>query len=404
MNKRNRFNKLKQFLIFIILSIETNSFAQIWEQSTSFPGTPRDDAAYFQIANRHYIGTGRDENFACTKDFYFFDESTLLWGSISSLDPSNERQYATACSINGRGYLFGGVDCSNIFLNDFWSYDPISDNWNQLASLPSNGRAGMQSFILEDTIYIIGGRNNNGILNEVWAYNLNTDTWTMKNPLPIEGIWRGINFTHQNIAYIGLGKNNSNNQNGHNLNILKFKTETDSWEIVPNIDWGMRSYTGYTQKDSSLFLFGGVSSQNEILSSVEKVNLNDFSKETLPNFPSTPRKGGQTFIVQNDLYYTTGVSTVIRFNETWKLSNVANTNILPSKNINIFPNPATNWITISGIPIYLLNSNAFIFEPNGKVIFEFKILDQIQSINLPIAKKGIYLMRLGHFNFKIQIE
>ena len=224
------------FYIVSFFFLTTQVYSQSWEQTSSFPGTPRDDASYFKIGNKHFIGTGREVGFGCTRDFYYFDENNLSWQSSASLPIGEERQYAIGCSWNNKGYFFGGVDCSGAYKNDFWEYNPNTDTWTILPNLPSLGRAGMVQFILEDTMYIVGGRNSNGILNEVWAYNFITQTWNQKNNLPSFGIWKGIAFTFENNTYIGLGKNNLNNQNGHNTEILNYQPSNDSWTIVPNLN------------------------------------------------------------------------------------------------------------------------------------------------------------------------
>ena len=64
------------FLAIYFLSQYGIIYSQTWNQTTSFPGTPRDDASHFKIGTKHFIGRGREVGFGCTRDFYFFDEST----------------------------------------------------------------------------------------------------------------------------------------------------------------------------------------------------------------------------------------------------------------------------------------------------------------------------------------
>lgn len=408
-NLNFKFTELKVHSLIFCVFLVTQSilgicFSQIWEQFSSFPGTQRDDATYFKIGSKHYIGTGREVGFGCTRDFYFFDESSLSWGNLSPLPIGKERQYASSISYNGNGYLFGGIDCSGNYLNDFWKYEPSTDIWSQSISLPSSGRTGSVHFILQDTLYVVGGRNDSGILNEVWAFNFNTQTWTQKNMLPSNGIWRGISFQFQNNAYIGLGKNNLNNQTDLNSTILKYDATTDVWQIVPNLNLGKRSYVGFTQTDSLLFLFGGVDSTGQIQSSVERINLSDFSIDQLTNFSSIPRKGGVLFLVNNDLYYSTGVSTDTRFNETWRLSQVTLENELNNEEVTIFPNPASEQIFISMIPNLLLGSNISMKDSNGKFLFQKLIDTNFQVIDIVNFQDGVYFLEIGNYSYTIVIQ
>jgi N-acetylneuraminic acid mutarotase len=366
-------------------------FSQSWNQTSSFPGTPRDDASYFKLGTKHYIGTGREVGFGCTRDFYSFDENTLTWNASASLPVGKERQYASSCSWNGKGYLFCGVDCSGTYLNDLWSYDPVTDSWTELNALPSGGRAGMVQFVLNDTMYCVGGKNASGILNEVWAYHFSNQTWIQKNNLPSDGIWRGIAFTFQNKGYIGLGKNNLNNQTGINSEILKYDSNLDSWSVVPNLNWGTRSYIGHTQTDSLLFLFGGLSETNQILVSTERIHLTDFTTDILADFPSIPRKGGVAFLVQNDLYYTTGVSTDTRFNETWKLSAVASIDELSTNQFDVFPNPATIEINIQGTKVI---ESVELLDVSGQVQSSNHVNSTKFTLTLDQFSSGYYFLKV----------
>jgi N-acetylneuraminic acid mutarotase len=384
----------KSFILAILLCFSGKLFSQSWNQTTSFPGTPRDDASYFKIGTKHYIGTGREVGFGCTRDFYIYDESTLSWGNSYPIPVGKERQYASGFAYNGKGYLFGGENCSGFYYNDFWTYDPANDTWTELNTLPSAGRAGMVHFILQDTLYIIGGRNTNGILNEVWTFNFSTQTWSQKNNLPTNGIWRGIAFTFQNNVFIGLGRNNLNNQMGYNAEVLSYQPGSDSWSAVPNLHWGTKSYVGYAQTDSLLFLFGGLDSTGQILTSVERIHLSDFTTDLLPDFPSVARKGGVAFLVQNDLYYTTGVSTDTRFNETWGLDNVANLEEVKLFDIEIFPNPCSTELTIEAFePIISIE----IIDELGRILFT-------EKINATHFQLPTFFLVSGNYNIRVKTE
>lgn len=387
--------RLTIFFNFILFVLNSGiSFSQSWNQTTSFPGTPRDDASYFKIGTKHYIGTGREVGFGCTRDFYIYDEATQSWGNSSPLPAGKDRQYASATSYNGKGYLFGGIDCAGNYLNDFWTYDPLTDNWTELSVFPAAGRAGMVAFLLNDSWFVVGGKNTNGTLNEVWTYNFTSQTWVQKNNIPTDGIWRGIAFTFENNAFIGLGRNNLNNQTGHNAEILSYQSGNDSWAVVPNLVWGTRSYVGYAQTDSLLFLFGGLDSVGQILNSAERIHLSDFTTDVLPDFPSVARKGGVAFLVQNDFYYTTGVSTDTRFNETWRLDNLAVLDEVSSFQFQVFPNPCSSEITIkANEPIVSID-----------ILDEFGRLQFAEKINATHFEFSANFLESGNYFVKITTE
>lgn len=147
-------------------------------------------------------------------------------------------------------------------------------------------------------------------------------------------------------GFIGLGKNNLNNQTGFNADFLNYQSTTDTWSVVPNLNLGEKTYVGYAQNDSLLFLFGGVTPSNQLLTTTERLHLSDFTLDILPDFTGVSRKGGCAFLVQNDLYYTTGVSTDTRFNETWRIANITDLAELSGIELNIYPNPTSTDLSI----------------------------------------------------------
>jgi N-acetylneuraminic acid mutarotase len=62
---------------------------------------------------------------------------------------------------------------NSVFLNDVWEYHPLSDTWIQKSPLPAFGRGDSSCFVLNATVYIIGGKTtSDSIMNNVWAYNI----------------------------------------------------------------------------------------------------------------------------------------------------------------------------------------------------------------------------------------
>src|SRR5690606_26456592 len=97
------------------------------------------------IGNTIYVGTGMDVGFQLTNDWYAYDTATDSWESMASL-PASARQYCAAFSIDGKGYLVGGID-ANGPLSDLWMYDPLTNDWNSMTSLPDQGRYASTAFV-----------------------------------------------------------------------------------------------------------------------------------------------------------------------------------------------------------------------------------------------------------------
>ncbi len=130
---------------------------------------------------------------------------------------------------------------------------------------------------------------------------------------------------------------------------------------------------------------------------MERIHLSDFTIDLLPNFPSVARKGGVAFLVQNDLYYTTGVSTDNRFNETWRLDNVAELDEASSLKFQIFPNPSSTEITIQASePIISID----IIDQLGRMKFSEKINLYHFQLNTRFLGSGNYFVKITTENGK----
>ncbi len=303
----------------LMITLSFSSTSQNWLQLSDFLGTKRDDGVSFVINSRAFCGTGLDEGFNVTKDFYMFDMVTDTWTSVQGLPVGEERQYASAVTYNNQGYLFGGSN-SGGSLNDLWKYNSQTNNWIELAALPDSGRAGSSSFVLEDELFIIGGKTTSGrILNEVWSYNFSTFLWDKKMNLPSAGLWRGMAFSNATSGYIGLGLDSNS---VYNTQFYTYDKSNDNWTLNNALNLSERTYPGYCQLGDTVFVYGGYSSNGELINTLERIEIQNQNVSLLNNLPSFPRKGVMAFCSTNSFYLTTGVTLTNRVGETWKVSNI----------------------------------------------------------------------------------
>ena len=150
-------------------------------------------------------------------DLWEYDPVLDTWTEKDTLPSTAARYYATAFSISGNIYLFGGVN-DTACLNDLWKYTPATDQWTQMTSLPSAGREQCLSVVLNNEAYIIGGIPWSGPdLKEVWKYNASTDSWLQLANFPgVNAPFGGTAFTINGKGYIVPG-------NG----------TTECWELDP---------------------------------------------------------------------------------------------------------------------------------------------------------------------------
>ncbi|MBD0351629.1 MAG: hypothetical protein ICV65_10800 [Flavisolibacter sp.] len=114
---------------------------------------------------------------------------------------------ATGFVLNGAGYCIQqNGRC--------WKYDPVTDSWQQKASLPSSVY-NMSGFSLNGYGYIIGdlnrtAYNGNGRM-KLWRYDPSLDQWKqLDEDYPGQGVYEIRTVSLNGIVYVGLGYNNGN--------------------------------------------------------------------------------------------------------------------------------------------------------------------------------------------------
>lgn len=333
---------MKRILLLCFL-IPTFLAAQTWQQIANFPGMERDNGVSFTIANKAYCLTGMRINGTCGADGYVLDGNTHTWDTISSLPLGQEREYVTAFSCNGFGYLFGGLDCSNNCHTEMWRYDSQNDLWQGMTPIPAAGRMGCVCFVLNGKAYLIGGRTTGlVILDEVWEYDVANDSWLQKNNLPFAGMWRGNGFSIDTLGYVCYGIMNTLN---FPHAIYQYNKQADSWSTVGNLSLSGRTYAECAVVNQVACLYGGVDSaggapKNDLI-------VFDPVAQTLTTqlgLPAVSRRSGIAFSLNNYFYLTTGIdSAFVRLKETWKVGSINRIKEYETENtIEVYPNPVSD--------------------------------------------------------------
>ncbi len=390
---------MSKILFLSLCFLASAAYAQTWQQLEDFPGTPRDDGSCFVIDSFVYTGLGRDSGFSCMRDFYRYNGVTMAWSDCADLPLGEERQYAVGTSNNGIGYVFGGIKCDGTYCNDLWQYQPLSNSWSLLAPLPAEGRSGAVHFVLNDTMYIVGGKNQQGIVTDVWGYDINNNQWSQKTALPGNGIWRGTSFAHNNLGFVGMGRNNVNNQTDLNTEFYQYNPTTQQWVTLPNPGLSPRCYIGTAQINNLVSFFGGLDVSNVVLNDLHVLDINTWVLAGSTSFISTPRKGTMSFAFGPDFYFTTGISNTERFKETWRISNVLD---VPTQTISwsAYPNPCAEVLTIRAN----IGDAIALHDLSGRIVFSSIADHQNTTIDVTPLLNGTYLLKTEDRHQTIQIQ
>ena len=124
-----------------------------------------------------------------------YNISTNSWslGMLAPLPPRSEEAYGETThggflyAIGGRNLLCSGPPLG--VCNNLERYDPVTNTWATLTPMLT-ARAGAAAAVLDDAIYVIGGRQIGGgpcsglPLSVVERYDIDTDTWSTVASLP----------------------------------------------------------------------------------------------------------------------------------------------------------------------------------------------------------------------------
>src|SRR6266851_5606424 len=125
-----------------------------------------------------------------TNQTLLYNINTDSWstGAPAPLPARAEAAYGET-THGGFLYVIGGGN-SGVALSELQRYDPVLDVWTPLTSM-NTARAGAAAAVIDDGIFVIGGRQSTGgpcsggpYLTTVEKYDIDTDTWSAVAQLP----------------------------------------------------------------------------------------------------------------------------------------------------------------------------------------------------------------------------
>ena len=144
-----------------------------WSQKDDLPSQSRHHPYQFGINDYVYTGFGHGNDIF--NDWFRYDITTENWNQVTTL-PAEGRVAGTQFSYNGLGYVLSGDgdNHDSMETGEFWAYDPISDNWEEMPPHPEGSRWAPASFIINGEVYIINGTSFSQYVTEIYKYNLDS--------------------------------------------------------------------------------------------------------------------------------------------------------------------------------------------------------------------------------------
>ena len=383
----------KKWLLLSLFLFCKPTQAQTWTALPDFPGSKRDDGVAFVLGGKAYCGTGLNEGFAETGDFFAFDPVSEVWEPATGLPEGAERQYACAWTIRGVAYVFGGVRGST-YLNELWSWSPGDPHWTRRADLPASGRSGMGCALVGEEVYVWGGKTaQSEALAELWRYDPSADQWYRETDAPFAGRWRMVMgpWDHQGF-WIGLGRDSLGN----------FPTSVWGyapawgWSSLPDFPGTGRTHAAVVQVGRVGVVMGGRQNLSVLLDDVWSFDPQTSNWERLtPTLPLT-RSGAMGFAFGSHVYWATGLDSALqRTRSLWTLDLGV---VLPSpeglSSVRLYPNPAQDYFIVE----WPAHSN-FCADPctltlytlQGQIVLSQSLDSYATRIACPSLSSGVYL-------------
>lgn len=160
-------------------------------------GQPRGAAAAAVIGDRLYVIDGAPQTYGVGNprgpydSLEIYDFKTKSWSS--GPDPPIAVHHLGAASLEGKLYIAGGRIDPEESSNEFFSYDPGTENWKRLPSLPPGKYSSLGVVAAGGKLVVFGGDDELGwkqgggsVTPSAWAFDPQTARWQRLPDLTIE--------------------------------------------------------------------------------------------------------------------------------------------------------------------------------------------------------------------------
>jgi N-acetylneuraminic acid mutarotase len=177
----------------------TFSTSAVWKYDTStntytsMPALPaaRGGGALVRIDRTlHFFGGSSSTRKNAGAHYALNIDTGTTWTTLAPMLVA--RNHLAGVSLNGKIYAVGGQsgqDAGAIYRNNVDAYDPVTNAWTAVASLPrARSHHNASTFVMGGRIIVVGGESaySNGRLANVTAYDPATNAWTELTPLPVK--------------------------------------------------------------------------------------------------------------------------------------------------------------------------------------------------------------------------
>jgi hypothetical protein len=323
----------------ILVSMPVSGTSNSWIVKAPLPG----NIDGLTVLDERIYGFGRNAT-------YEYSPATDSWLSKSPL-PISRSSFGTAVHQN-KIYVIGGHEKTDLNVVATYSsanqvYDPITDSWENKASLPT-ARGQLEANVVNDKIYLIGGRTGGQYstvgINEV--YDTAADSWTTKTPIPYPVVQYASAVVDGKIYVLG-GQDEFNDP--MNLAFVQiYDPSTDKWSFgspMPEVVWqAAAGATSGVLAPKRIYLVGGITEKSIIGTNLTQIYNPENDSWTVGSPMPTARFNLQVAVLNDRLYAMSG-TPYFNFEGVWSNENEQYTPIgygTPDPTSSSLPSPPTS--------------------------------------------------------------
>lgn len=308
--------------------------AQTWEILNPTPFYKHHSNA-FTYEGKAYVFEGVLTN-DLSQAMWTYDPVEDEWSNIADF-PGPARAIAIGDEWDGKYYYgFGRTD--QTYLRDLWVFDPADSSFTELATCPCTGRTHPALVAYRGKVFMGTGSTGFGDLTDWWVYDIATDTWEQKRDLPGGRRHHPFFFTEGDFVYVG---------GGHQSTWYKWNIEDEIWTRINGEPLGRVAGQQF-QHNGFGYVLGGDDTNHDHVPQDESFMRYDPATDEWEKLPVTPRGkwAPSSFVLDDYVYYFGGLSSELRNDRTMMrlnlelLDQISSTTEVEASALQLHPNPS----------------------------------------------------------------
>lgn len=241
----------------VIFATKVPSDDSSWEKVASIPWIGEQYTCGFNFADRYFALSSLYPAEEGNKLIEYLPE-TDEWVKRSVL-PFGCRVEPVAVVAGGKGYA-GLGDIEEItgeghhryyFQQDWWRYDPETNEWERKTDIPVSTTGMMAAFGIGEKVYVVTSADFwNSTPMQVWEYDTRSDAWIRKKDFPGEKLIHAASFVINGRPFVFTGVTNRMEEGGnvddnsvdYTSNMWEYEIDTDTWYRRMDFKGGGRGF------------------------------------------------------------------------------------------------------------------------------------------------------------------